>query len=158
MNEQNRTSFKYNMAFYYQSTIVYFLVLVVYLLIAGTFIEGSFTIFTKDPIVYLLGIICGASLIALLYNMYKNRHLEITGSAIKYVDRFRTKEIPVERIEKITLSKRATPTKRSMFRLVRIKLKNRKRKILIRPYDYENQNELIKQFEELSEKIKEANV
>lgn len=154
----NKNSFKYNMAFYYQSTIVYFLVLVAYLLIRGTFIEDSFTVVTSDPIMYLLAIICGMSVIALLYNLFKNRVLEITDDAIRYVDRFRTREIPIDKIERITLSKKFTPNKRSIFRLIRIKIKNRKRRILIRPYDYENHNELLNAFESLSERLKNRNV
>ena len=52
-----KETFKYNMSFYYQSTIIYFVVFALYLVIRGEFVEETFTLITKDPIIYLLGAI-----------------------------------------------------------------------------------------------------
>ncbi len=79
MNEENKDIriFKYNMSFYYQSTIIYFIVFILYMVIRGEFVEDSFVLITKDPIIYLLGMIVIISLISLLQNLYKNKYMEI---------------------------------------------------------------------------------
>jgi len=46
---------KYNLSFYYKSTIIYFIVLILYGVIRGEFVEDSFTLITRDPILYFLG-------------------------------------------------------------------------------------------------------
>jgi hypothetical protein len=153
-----RKSFKYNMSFYYQSTIVYFIVLLVYVVIRGSFGEGSFTIVTEDAIMYLLALIVLISLISLLYNLYLRKYIEIRDEGISFINRFTTKNIPIENIEFIRIRRRKTKYKRNAFRVIAIKLKNRRRRILIRPYDYENENELIKRLEEINEKLKLRNV
>jgi hypothetical protein len=37
----------------------------------------------------------------------------------------------------------------AVFKIVRIKLKNRRRPLVVRPYDYENGNDLLRKFQEL---------
>ena len=59
----DKTNFKYNMSFYYQSTIIYFIVFVIYVIIRGQFVDDSYTLVTKDPIIYVLGIIVLISMI-----------------------------------------------------------------------------------------------
>ena len=50
------------MSFYYQSTIIYFIAFAIYLLIRGQFVESSYTLITRDPIIYLLAFIVVAHL------------------------------------------------------------------------------------------------
>ena len=146
------------MSFYYQSTIIYLVVSLVYVIIRGEFIEGSYILVTKDPIIYFFGIIVSVSIIALLYNLYKNRYLEISESAISFVNRFKTKTILLEQITIIKLFREREGNSNRAFRLIRLSLKNRKRPFLIRPYDYENENDLIKTFQELKNKLESLNV
>jgi len=155
--QYTREKFKYNMSFYYQSTIIYFVVFALYLLIRGEFVEETFTLLTKDPIIYLLGIIVIISLISLLYNLYKNKYLEISFDTVSLVTRFGEKKIPLNQIERIKLSKKRERLQNRAFRFIRIKLKNRRRSMIIRPYDYENEDLLIKRFEELKVRL-ESNV
>jgi hypothetical protein len=155
MNDKN--NFKYNMSFYYQSTIIYFIVFVLYLIIRGQFVEDSYTLVTKDPIIYFFGIIVLVSLIALLYNIYKNKHLQVTDEGISFIDRFKTrtfsfsemKSVRISRLKKAKISNKA-------FQLIRIKLINRRRPLIIRPYDYENQNELLSRFNEIKNMIENS--
>ena len=91
------------MSFYYQSTIIYLVVFLIYIIIRGEFVEGSYILVTKDPIIYFFGIIVLVSIIALLFNLYKNRHLEISDNAISFVNRFKTKSILLEQIAYIKL-------------------------------------------------------
>ena len=152
-NQNKKNIFKYNMSFYYQSTIIYFVVFIIYAIIRGEFFEDTFILITKDPIIYFFAIIVMISLISLLYNIYKNKYLEISSSGISFADRFKTRIFKREEISAISISKRRDSSKKNVFRLVRIKLKNRKRPIIIRPYDYENENDLINLIQELKSKL-----
>ncbi|HSD62428.1 MAG TPA: hypothetical protein VLB50_01485 [Ignavibacteriaceae bacterium] len=149
----NKETFKYNMSFYYQSTIIYLVVFALYLLIRGEFVEETFTLITRDPIIYLLGLIVIISLISLLYNLYKNKYLEIGPDSVSFVTRFGMKKILLSQIKKIKISKQRERMANHAFRLVRIKLKNRRRSVIIRPYDYENEDKLLIKFEELKAKV-----
>jgi hypothetical protein len=146
------------MSFYYQSTIIYLVVFLIYVIIRGEFIEGSYILVTKDPIIYFFGIIVFISIIALLYNLYKNKYLEISGDAISFVNKFKTKSFLVNQIAYIKLFREREGNSNRAFRLIRIKLLNRKRPILIRPYDYENENDLIADFQDMKNKLESNNV
>ncbi|NWF90534.1 MAG: hypothetical protein HXY50_13865 [Ignavibacteriaceae bacterium] len=155
----DKNNFKYNMSFYYQSTIIYFVVFVVYLIVRGEFIEDSYKLVTKDPIIYFLGLIVMISLLSLLYNLFKNRHLQLTENSILFIDRFKSKSFLYNEIISIKISTiKSKRISNKPFRLIRIKMKNRRRQLIIRPYDYEKQNELIARFEELDKRIKSTNV
>ena len=146
------------MSFYYQSTIIYLVVFLVYIMIRGEFIEGSYRLVTNDPIIYFFGIIVLVSIIALLYNLYKNRHLEISDDAISFVSRFKTKSILFEQISYIKLFREREGNSNRAFRLIRIILKNRKRPVVIRPYDYENESDLINEFQDWRSRLEAHNV
>ena len=156
-NQDKKSIFKYNMSFYYQSTIIYFVVFIIYAIIRGEFFEDTFILITKDPIIYFFAIIVLISLVSLLYNLFKNKYLEISSSGISFVDRFKTRVFSKEEISSISISRRRDSSKKNVFRLVRIKLKNRRRPIIIRPYDYENENDLINRIQEIKNSI-ETNV
>jgi hypothetical protein len=155
-NINNKETFKYNMSFYYQSTIIYFVVFSLYLIVRGEFVENSFTLITRDPIIYLLGAIVIISLVSLLYNLYKNKYLELSLEGISFVTRFGEKKILLSQIKRIKISKQRERVRNHAFRLVRIKLKNKRRSLIIRPYDYENEDKLLVKFEELKRKVETA--
>ncbi len=145
--------FKYNMSFYYQSTIIYFIVFIFYVVIRGEFIENSYKLMTRDPIIYSFLIIVTVSVVSLVYNLYINRYLEITQEKISFINRFAVKSFQFDQILEIKISyPRQRQTNRA-FRLIRIKLKYRRRPVIIRPYDYENEEELINKLTELNEKL-----
>jgi len=148
--------FKYNMSFYYQSTIIYIAVFVLYILIRGEFIEDSFILITKDPIIYFFAIIVFISVVSLLYNLYKNRHLEISDNAISFINRFKTKTFKYEDMIRIKISRNKKQSKRNPLRLIRIKLKNRRRLVVVRPSDYENADDLLKVFDDLRIRIEKV--
>lgn len=142
------------MSFYYQSTIIYFIVFVIYVIIRGQFVDDSYTLVTKDPIIYLLGIIVLISMIALLFNLFKNRQLQIAEDGIHFIDRFKKRSFQFTEMKRVNISKvRRTGFSNNAFQLIRIKLSSRRRPLIIRPYDYENQNELLNRFHEIKNKI-----
>ena len=150
----DKNNFKYNMSFYYQSTIIYFVVFVIYLVIRGQFIEDSYTLITKDPIIYFFGLIVLGSLLSLLFNLYKNKHVQIADDGIHFIDRFKKRTFLFNEMESIKISKfKKSRSSNKAFRLIRIKLNNRRRPVIIRPYDYEKQNELLTRFQEIKQRI-----
>lgn len=141
--------FYYNMSFYYQSTIIYFIVFTLYVIIRGEFIEDSFVLITRDPIIYFFGIIVFISLVSLIYNLYKRKHIEISRDDISFVNRSKRRTFSKDDILFIKIRKTRRNSKKGAFRFVRIKIKNRRRPIVLRTYDYENENELIEYLEKL---------
>ena len=147
--ENQRSVFKYNMSFYYKSTIIYFIVLVLYLVIRGEFVEDSFKLITKDALLYFLAIIVISSVLSLLYNLFRNKHININDDGISFIDRFKTRSFKIDQIKQIKFTRQRRTVNTKEFRNVRIKINSRIRPILIRLSDYENQAELLKRFEEL---------
>lgn len=146
---KNKSKFKYNVSFYYQSTIIYFVVFAIYLIVRGEFVDSSFKLITKDPIIYLLAFILFISLTALIYNLYRNRYIEFNDEGITFIDRFGSKQIKKNEITAIRLSKDRRHSKTKALRFIRIKLGSRIRPMIVRPNDYENENELVKRFHQL---------
>ncbi|GAB4293184.1 MAG: hypothetical protein Kow0098_13980 [Ignavibacteriaceae bacterium] len=153
---EQRKVFRYNMSFYYQSTIIYFIAFILYVVIRGEFVKDTFTI-TQDPVLYFFAFIVLISVIALLFNIVKNRYLEITEREIIFTDRFRSRPVRLSDIEEIKFSKRKSSDKRRAFNIIKIKLKTRRRPLLIRPFDYENEKELSELFKKIKTQISSAN-
>ena len=156
--EQKRRIFKYNMSFYYKSTIIYFIVLILYGVIRGEFIEDSFRLITRDPILYFLAIILVISVAALLYNLIRNMYVEISDEGIVFADRFKSKSYKIDQIKKIKFSRQVRTSNSPAFRTARIKINSKVRPLLIRFSDYENQDELLNRMEELKSTIDKKNV
>lgn len=153
---KQKSKFKYNMSFYYQSTIVYFVAFAIYLLIRGQFVESSYTLITRDPIIYLLAFIVVVSLVALFFNLYRNRYIEFSNEGLIFSDRFGSRLIHKNEIKEIKLGKDRRFSKANPLKLVRIKLKSRIRPIVIRSNDYENESELLKKFHQLKLEVEKA--
>jgi hypothetical protein len=158
MTDLKQNVFKYNMSFYYQSTIIYFIIFIIYVVVRGEFVEDSYKLFTHDPIIYFLGLIVIVSVISLLYNLYKKRHIKITSEGIHFIDRFGTRTLQIADIEYVKLARETGRFRNIASRLIRIKLKKRRRLLLIRPNDYENTNDLLLAFGEVKKKVEERNV
>ena len=152
-DEQQRNIFKYNMSFYYKSTIIYFVVFILYGVIRGEFVEDSFKLITKDPVLYFLAIIVIVSVVALLYNLFRNMYIEITDDGISFADRFGTKKIKIDQIKRIRFSKQRRAVNSKSFRIARLKVNSKIRPVIIRFADYENQDELLNRIEELKKLI-----
>jgi len=156
--EHKRRIFKYNLSFYYKSTIIYFIVLILYGVIRGEFIEDSFRLITRDPILYFLAIILVISVASLLYNLIRNMYIEISDEGIIFADRFKSKSYKIEQIKKIKFSKQVRTSNSPAFRTARIKVNAKVRPVLIRFSDFENQDELLLRMEELKSKLEKSSV
>ena len=160
MNNGNhkRRIFKYNMSFYYKSTIIYFIVLILYGVIRGEFIEDSFRLITRDPILYFLAIILLISVAALAYNLIRNMYVEVSDEGIAFADRFKSKSYKLDQIKKIKFSRQVRTSNSPAFRTARIKMNAKVRPVLIRFSDFENQDELLLRIEELKSQIEKRSV
>lgn len=155
---QKRKIFKYNLSFYYKSTIIYFIVLIIYGVIRGEFIEDSYRLITHDPILYFLAIILVTSVAALVYNLIRNKYIEISDDGIVFADRFKSKAYKIDQIKKIKFSRQVRTSNSPAFRTARIKVNAKVRSVIIRFSDYENQDELLLRMEELKSKIEKSSV
>lgn len=156
--ENNRRIFKYNLSFYYKSTIIYFIVFILYGVIRGEFINDSYTLITRDPILYFLAIILTVSVAALVYNLIRNMYIEISDEEIVFADRFKSKSYKINQVKKVKFSRQKRTSNSPAFRTVRIKVNGRVRPVIIRFSDYENQDELLLRIEELKSKIEKGSV
>ncbi len=152
-SEITRSVYKYNMSFYYQATIIYLIVFILYLVIRGEFVENSFMLLTKDPILYFLALIVVISVLSVLYNLLRNKHIEVSDNGIKVFDRFKNRSFERNQIKTIRFTKQRRMINSKAFKLIRIKVESRIRPMVIRPSDYENQVELIERFEQLKKLI-----
>ncbi len=149
----NRSVFKYNMSFYYKSTIIYFIVFVLYLFIRGEFVEDSFTLVISDPVLYFLGLIVIFSIAALLYNQLLNKHIEITGSGIAFINQFKERRFNNNQIVFIKFFRQKGSTRSKRMKIARIKIENRLRPIMFRISDYENEDDLYNEILEMKTAI-----
>lgn len=149
----NISVFKYNMSFYYKSTIIYFIVFVLYLVIRGEFVEDSFTLVISDPVLYFLGLIVIVSIAALLYNQMLNKNIEITGNSILFINRFKERRFNIEQLVFIKFFRQKGSTRSKRMRIVRIKIENRLRPIMFRISDYENEDDLYNKILEMKTAI-----
>ncbi|MGB5849535.1 MAG: hypothetical protein WBH40_13665 [Ignavibacteriaceae bacterium] len=145
----NKSVFKYNMSFYYKSTIIYFIVFVLYLIIRGEFVEDSFTLVISDPVLYFLGLIVIFSIVALLYNQMLNKNIEIAGNGIAFINRFKERRFNKEQLVFIKFFRQKGSTRSKGMRIVRIKIENRLRPIMFRISDYENEDDLYNKILEM---------
>ncbi|MGE5352839.1 MAG: hypothetical protein ACM3P0_12200 [Acidobacteriota bacterium] len=148
-----RKIFKYNLSFYYQSTIIYFIALLLYVFIKGMFLEDSFKMILKDPVIYFFILIVLIALISLLYNLYLNRHIEFRPDELLIKKGSRTRVVKFSDIVSIKQTKEKRHSRVRSFRIIRIKVRNRRLPIIIIPYDYENRMELIEAIKELRNKF-----
>ena len=153
---KHKSKFKYNMSFYYQSTLIYFVAFTIYLLIRGQFVESSYTLITRDPIIYLLAFIVVVSVFSLLFNLYRNRYIEFNNEGLIFSDKFGSKLIHKNEIVTVKLGKDRRYNKSNPLKFVRIKIKSRIRPFVVRPNDYENEQELLKRFYQLKFEVEKV--
>jgi hypothetical protein len=109
----------------------------------------SFTLVTDDPILYFLALIVIISILAVLYNLFLNKHIELTENSIAFINRFKERRFGVEQISIIKFFRQRRSTRSKRFRIVRMKINNRIRPIMFRISDYENEDDLYNRINEL---------
>ncbi|MEO8209130.1 MAG: hypothetical protein ABI840_01105 [bacterium] len=151
----NGRVYKYKLDFYYKSLIIYFITLIAYILIKGKFFQERFEVVVRDPIIFVITIFIIFFLAALVANAVRAREIIIDDKEIIFKNRFGQREVTIDDILNIRLSKdkRRFSENRSDVRLVKIKLRNRRRLLRIRLNDFQDERELMNEFRNISKKL-----
>ncbi len=144
--------YKYKLDFYYKSLIIYFITLIAYILIKGKFFQERFEVVLKDPIIYIITLFILFFLIILLSNTIRAREIIIDDSNLIFKNRFGQRVVNIKEIMHLRFSreKRRMNEERSVVRIVKLKLRNRKRLLRVRLNDFQHEKELMNEFKNIS--------
>lgn len=147
-------SYRYNYTFLYQSTAIYAVTLVAYLLIRGLLIEREFFDIWRDPVLYLLSAIIILSGLAIVYNALLKRRIEIINGRILLKSTLHETAIEKEQVRSI---RRSVIRNYGLSKLpvLTIKLKDRRRPVRIRTYNFERSEELHQSVKKWAESLVE---
>src|SRR5438105_5636192 len=104
--------------FLYQSIAMYAATLVIYLIIRSIVATEAFPKVWQDPLLILLSAITLISVLALLYNLYMRRQIEVTPTEIHFRSRVRHRTIEKNDVAYVQFGPLTRPVRR--IRMVRI--------------------------------------
>lgn len=152
-----KKEFKYKLDFYYQQTLIYLSVLVLYAGIRGSFIENQFSFVFNDPIVFIFVIFFFISLVTLFLNVYRNRKLILFDDKIIFHTRAQEREIPLTEIEWMHIGRERFVQTAGKFQLVIFKVRGRRWSYRIRVGRYERDRELVAEMERIALHVPKGN-
>lgn len=135
--------FRYRTDFYWQAITLYAVSLLFYALLRGTIIDGTFTIVAADPIVVLLLLLIGGSVVFVLGNIFMQRSLIVDRNSLTFRNRFRERTFTRDMISGIAVARETTGKIPQAYRVIKIRLHHRRRALRIRPSLYERDNTLM---------------
>jgi hypothetical protein len=139
-------TFVHRLDFYWKFIAIYSVALLVYGLLRGTLRDRTFSISVDDPVVLLMALFILGSAIGMLINVYKARTIIFGQDFIIFKSRFREKTYPLSDIVRISMLKKRIKRIRGQVKVIDIRIKDRKRKIRIRPSSYWNERSLVQSF------------
>lgn len=154
--EQREERFEYRLDFYWQAIALYAVALLLYAVLKGSVSSGSLTIALYDPVVLLLGAVVALSSLFSLANWYMRRSIVVGDAFIRFRNRFRTRTFYGRDILSISVRKRKLVQLRGAYRVVKIRLANRRRPLRVRPSLYENERALIQAIVQLKRRLADA--
>ncbi|MGE3800314.1 MAG: hypothetical protein AB7H80_04775 [Candidatus Kapaibacterium sp.] len=131
---------------YYMAAVAYLVTLIVYAVIAGSLIGEHFQLLWKDPIVYLLALCAVVSVVALIVAAVLNKQVVIKGDEMLFITRSKTRTLHPNEIEWVSFRRGSRGKIRgdgTAERAVRIKLKNRRRRLWLRPALFNESEEMV---------------
>jgi hypothetical protein len=138
--------------FYWKFISLYAVAILVYGLLKGTIDEWTFTVVLLDPVVILLIIFIFFTYVGLSIESYKKAKVIIGKDFFILRNRFRQRKFSSSDIAKIIIGKEVIRGQ-GKFRIIKIKLQNRRRILRIRPSGYWNDVELLNEFTQLKRNI-----
>jgi len=138
--------YKYRMDFYYQLLVIYFVFFALYAVIKGQFFEEKFQLVFNDPIIYILILFIAFSLFIVVSNIIRYRQIILKSDRIVLKNRFGSREIFFNEILNIKIGKRRKRFEEAPYRIIKIKLTQRRKWLRIRANEYERGPELIREF------------
>ena len=147
--------YKSRLDFYYNSLIIYFIFFVAYTLIRGEFSREKFSILLNDPIIYVILIFMIFLLLVLISNAIRAKTLIFTADKIILKNRFGQRELNKSEIllVKFSRERKRRSEDKSLIRIVKLRLLNRKRLLRIRLSEFNNEKELINEFKNIAREI-----
>ncbi|PKL79486.1 MAG: hypothetical protein CVV25_07995 [Ignavibacteriae bacterium HGW-Ignavibacteriae-4] len=149
----NTKIYKQRFDFYWKSVVIYIVVLIGYGLIRMIIGHENFGIITHDPVFILLSLFISGSLLMYLHKLFWLRTLVIDENSITIKNRFNESTFTKDNITKIFLGRERPFQSRETFRVVKIDLLNRKRKIRIRPHNYWDDKQLFDDIRRVKDRI-----
>lgn len=136
---------KHRMDFYYQSLVIYLIFFAAYVLIKGT-IGESFKSLYDDPIFYILILFIVIFLGIVIVNIIRAPMIILKQDRIIFRNRFGSREVMLNDIINVKIGKKRRADEEITYRIIKLKLKNRRKQLRIRANDFERGNELIREF------------
>lgn len=144
------------MILYYQLLSFYFVSFVIYVLLKLQFSGFDWNKVIHDSIFYLFLILSGYVLLSTFYYLINNKMIILDDFKIIVSSKFKKIEIPIEKVETIKIKRENRFHLSGLLRTIKIKLKNERKTVVIRPFDFENDDELLKEFLRLKEIIQKS--
>ena len=140
--------------FYYMAAVAYLVTLILYAVVAGTLIGDHFQLIWKDPIVYLLAICAVISVFALIIAAVLNKKVVIRDQEMLFQTRFKTRTLRPEEIEWVSFRRGSRGKVRDGLaeETARMKLKNRRRRLWLRPALFDESQEMVTDLREWVER------
>lgn len=135
--------------FYWQSTAVYAIILIIYSLVRSSAKEGKLMLVVWDPVVILLSVFILYSTMSLLFRIIKNKTLIISKDRIILKSRFGEKVISMKEIKRISFVRIRPFRTKGAYKMIKIWLVNRKRSVRIRTSSYWNETRLLESISKL---------
>ena len=138
---------------YYISSITYLVTLIVYAVITGTLIGERFEMIWRDPIVYLLAICAVLSIGALVITAVRDRKVVIREKELVFSTRFKERIIRADEIESIAFRRGSRGRLRQGVaeRAAWIKLKEKRRRLWLRPSGFDEGSRMMKEIRKWAE-------
>ena len=136
---------KYRMDFYYQSLVIYLIFFAAYVLLRGTKGE-SFKALYNDPIFYILILFIIIFLFIVTVNIIRAPMIILLNDRIIFKNRFGEREVLLGDILNVKIGRRRKRDEEMTYRIIKLKLKNRRKQLRIRANDFERGGELINEF------------
>lgn len=140
------------MDFYYQSLVIYLLFFVAYVLIRGT-IGESFKSLYNDPIFYILILFILIFLVIVVLNIIRAPMIILKEDRIIFKNRFGEREVLLSDIINVKIGRIRKRDEEMTYRIIKLKLKNRRKQLKIRANDFERGGELINEFLKIKQPV-----
>lgn len=148
--EEGGKVFRYKLDFYYQQALIYLLVLIGYVGIRGNFVEDTFELVFRDPMLYIIILFVVVAFVALILNRIRDRRLIIMENKIIFKNRFEEQEIPFDEIDWVSIGRERQVQTSGRFQVIRMKLKSRLRLVRIRVGRYDHEKELVSEMQRIA--------
>lgn len=145
--------YKQRFDFYWKSIVIYIVVAIGYGLIRTLIGKTDVGVLLHDPVFILLGLFIIGALLMYFHKMFWVRTLVIGENSITVRNRFNQTKYDKSNIERIYLGKERPFQTRETFRLVKLTITERKRKLRIRPHNYWDDMQLFEDLTRLKHNI-----